>query len=109
MERSLERRQFGRVHLLAHGSGKTCTITVQGVGRKADLIDISAGGARLKLPPPPLDPGAARLVFSACEIEDGGLLQNLSATVQWRNGFEVGLQFRPELNASLRVLQNLVS
>lgn len=109
METSLERRQFGRVHLLAHGRGKTCTISAQGVGRKADLIDISAGGARLKLSPPPLDPGAARLVFSVCELEDCGLLQNLSATVQWRNGLEVGLQFRPELNASVRELQDLVS
>ena len=109
MEPSLERRQFGRVHLLAHGRGKTCTITVQGMGRKADLIDISAGGARLKLSPPPLDPGDVKLVFSACDLDDGGLLQNLSATVQWRNGFEIGVQFRPELNASVRELQNLVS
>lgn len=108
MEANQERRQFSRIHMLAHGRGKFCAVTVARAEREAALIDISAGGARLKFPPPPLEPVVKDMVFSVKNLSDGGLLQNLSATVQWRKGDEIGLQFRPELDVPLRVLQELV-
>lgn len=109
MDTNLERRQFSRIHLMAHGRGKTCTIKVPGAERTADLIDISAGGARLKFAPPPPEAGMKNVVFAVNNLDDGGLLQDLPASIQWRNGLEVGVQFRPELEVSVRELQNLVS
>jgi len=108
MEANQERRQFSRIHMLAHGRSKFCAVKVAHAEREAALIDISAGGARLKFPPPPVEPTVKNMVFSAKDLKDNGLLQNLNATVQWRKGDEIGLQFHPELDVPLRVLQDLV-
>lgn len=108
MEADHERRRFGRIHLLAHGRDKTCAIRVAQAEREAALIDISAGGARLKFAPPPFDPSVKGLTFSVRNLDDGGLLQELSATVQWRRGDEIGVQFQPELEVALHRLQELV-
>ncbi|HWR04689.1 MAG TPA: PilZ domain-containing protein [Humidesulfovibrio sp.] len=108
MEAEQERRRFGRIHLLAHGRDKICSVRAEHAEREAALIDISAGGARLKFVPPPLDAAVRNVVFSVRNLDDGGLLQSLSATVQWRRGDEVGVQFRPELDVPLQVLQRLV-
>ncbi|MBI5519862.1 MAG: PilZ domain-containing protein [Desulfovibrio sp.] len=109
MEQNLERRQFSRIHLIAHGRGKFCAVKLANTEREAALIDISAGGARIKFPPPPLQQAVKGLVFSVKALDDGGLLQNLQATIRWRHEDEVGLQFQPELDVPLRVLQDLVS
>lgn len=108
METDQERRRYGRVHLLAHGRNKTCAVRVQQTEREAALIDISAGGARLKFAPPPLDPLVKGLQLSVKGLDDGGLLQGLPATVQWRRGDEIGVQFRAELAVALHRLQELV-
>lgn len=109
MEANTERRQFSRIHLVAHGRSKFCAVQVAHSEREAALIDISAGGARLKFPPPPLEQAVKGVVFSVKNLDDRGLLQNLRATVRWRRDDEIGLQFEPELDVPLRVLQDLVS
>lgn len=108
MEADQERRRFGRVHLLAHGRDKTCAVRLVHAEREAALIDISAGGARLRFVPPPLDPTVKGLTLSVMNLKDGGLLQGLTAAVRWRRGDEIGVQFQPELDVPLRVLQELV-
>jgi len=108
MDKPHERRQFGRLHLLAYGRDKTCAIHIGGIKCQADLIDVSAGGARLKhVPPPPL-PSHPELVFSVPSLDDGGLLQNLPATVRWRNGDELGIKFDQSLDVAISTLQRLV-
>jgi hypothetical protein len=108
MENPQERRQYGRLNLLAYGQGKTCTLELDGVRCQADLIDISAGGARLKHLPPPAIPQGKALVFSVERIDDGGLLQKLAATIRWRNGQELGIQFDTALDVAIVTLQKLV-
>jgi len=103
-----ERRQFGRLHLLAYGQGKLCKLELGGVLCKADLIDISSGGARLKTCPPPELPEKKELLFSVADTDDNGLLQKLSATVRWRNGQEVGIKFDNELGVAVSTLQRLI-
>ena len=108
MEQTHERRQYGRLNLLAYGQGKTCTLELGGVRCQCDLIDISAGGARVKHQPPPALPGDKELVFTVDKIDDGGLLQRLPATVRWRNGSELGIQFDTSLEVAIVTLQKLV-
>ncbi len=103
-----ERRQFGRVHLLAHGRDRTCTIAYGGRLGQAVLIDISAGGARIKCAPPPPGAEVTLLVLHVANVNDGGRLQNLAGSIRWRNGEELGVQFATELDIGLRTLQDLV-
>jgi len=108
MESPLERRRFGRLHLLAYGRDKLCIVENGGVRCQAVLIDISSGGARLLNSPPPDLPSGKSLVFSVQDLDDGGLLQKLSATIRWRNGLEFGIKFEPSLEVGIHTLQRLV-
>ncbi|MHC1751168.1 PilZ domain-containing protein [Humidesulfovibrio sp.] len=104
----MERRQFGRLNLLAHGRGRVCTVEYKGGAGKADLIDISAGGARIKCIPPCPGEEIRKVRLRVDNINDNGLLQRLEGEIRWRNGQECGIQFLPELEISLRTLQDLV-
>lgn len=104
----MERRQFGRLNLLAHGRGRVCTVEYKGGAGKADLIDISAGGARIKCIPPCPGQEIRKVRMRVENINDNGLLQGLEGEIRWRNGQEFGIQFLPELEVSLRTLQDLV-
>jgi len=109
MDSPLERRRYGRLHLLAYGRDKLCTVEIDGVCCVAALIDISSGGARLKHVPPPTLPASAKaLTFSVQKLDDGGLLQQLAATVRWRNGHEFGIKFDQNLDVGIHTLQKLV-
>jgi len=108
MDDPRERRQFGRLHLLAYGQGKVCTLELGGTHCRADLIDISSGGARLKHSPPPELPDKKELVFSVSDTDDNGRLQKLSATIRWRNGLEFGIKFDEELDLAVSALQKMV-
>ncbi|MDR3640360.1 MAG: PilZ domain-containing protein [Humidesulfovibrio sp.] len=107
-EYTQERRQYGRLSLLAYGQGRICTLEFDGLRCKADLIDISAGGARLRHTPPPDLPDAKTLVLTIHGVEDGGLLQKLSASIRWRNGQEIGVKFAQDLEVGVSTLQRLV-
>lgn len=103
-----ERRQYDRVPLLAYGQGKTCILELGGKSIHADLIDISAGGARVRMKTPLAEGATKNLVFSVLAVEDKGLLQKLSAVIRWQNGPELGLQFAHELDAAVSTLQRMV-
>lgn len=104
-----ERRQFGRLNLLAYGQGKTCTLEFGGTRCQAELIDISAGGARLKWQGTQGDPAVKQVVFSLCGGSDGGQLQGLASVIRWRHGQELGIQFVHELEVPVSTLQKMVS
>jgi len=108
MGNGIERRQFGRLNLLAHGRGRVCTVEFQGGAGKADLIDISAGGARIKCVPPGPGEEIRKVRLRVENINDHGLLQRLEGEIRWRNGQEFGIQFTPELEVGLKTLQDLV-
>jgi hypothetical protein len=107
-EQTHERRHYGRLNLLAYGQGRTCTLEFDGVLCLADLIDISSGGARLRHIPPPGIPDSKSLVLSVRDVDDGGLLQKLSASIRWRSGEEIGVQFALDLEVGVSTLQRLV-
>lgn len=108
MGNGIERRQFNRLNLLAHGRGRVCTVDYQGGTGKADLIDISAGGARIKCMSPCPGEDVRKLRLSVDGVDDKGLLQRLEGEIRWRNGQEFGIQFVRELEVGLRTLQDLV-
>ena len=108
MANGSERRQFGRVHLLAHGRDRTCTIVYGDTVGQAMLIDISAGGARIRCTPPPPGLDVTQLVLHVAVVNDAGRLQNLAGSVRWRDGTELGVQFVNELDLGVRALQDLV-
>jgi hypothetical protein len=73
-----------------------------------ELVDISAGGARLKLKAQfPLS--GKGLVLSVHGVNDGGRLQNLSAQIRWRTDQEFGIQFDANLDLTVSELQRLIS
>lgn len=103
-----ERRSYIRVQLLAYGQGKRCTLEIAGVRHQADLIDISAGGARLKLMQSLAASNAKTLLFSVLDVQDDGLLQKIPATTRWYTGQEIGIQFVQELDTAVTTLQRMV-
>lgn len=108
MDNGSERRQFSRVHLIAHGRDRGCTIEFGGRAAKAALIDISAGGARIKCLPPCPGEDVRKLVLRVDNVNDKGRLQGLTGDIRWRNGLELGVQFHTELDMGLRDLQDIV-
>jgi len=107
MQSGSERRQFKRLNLLAHGRGRVCTLEFEGGPWQASLIDISAGGARIRCTRA-LGAEVRTLVFSVDSVDDKGLLKRLESVVRWRNEQECGLQFKSELEVGLHTLQELV-
>ena len=103
-----DRRQYVRVPLLAYGQDKTCTLEFGGKRCKADLIDISSGGARLRLIDPPAGVELKALIVSVAGVNDNGILQNLASALRWRSGQEIGVQFEEELHIAMSTLQRLV-
>jgi len=103
-----ERRQYTRFSLCAYGCDKACTVELGGSRLTADLVDISAGGARLKLSAPLPELTGKELVFSVDSAPGGALLQKIPAEIRWRKGQEIGIKFGKELVIGLSDLQRLV-
>jgi c-di-GMP-binding flagellar brake protein YcgR len=103
-----ERRSYTRINLCAYSCGKSCTLEIDGKPTSATLVDISSGGARLRLPAPLADEPAGLVRLSVLGVQDKGLLQNLQGQVRWRNGQELGVKFETALDIGLSDLQRLV-
>jgi len=97
------------MNLLAHGRDRICVLEFEGGPGKAGLIDISAGGARIKCSPPCPGENVRTLVMRVEDVQDNGLLKGLECEIRWRSGQEFGVQFTAELNVGLRTLQDIVS
>jgi len=108
MESHSERRQYARVQLCAYGVDTVCCIKHGQQCYRLDLVDLSSGGARLKMKEPLPDFTVKALVLSVTGVKDDGRLQNLSAQVRWRSGQEIGVQFENQLNLPVSELQRLI-
>lgn len=109
MQNVTERRAYVRIHLRAYACDKTCTLVLNGRRLTACLVDLSVGGARLRLQEPLGAPKDQVLAFSMDNTKDGGLLQNLTANVRWQSDREIGIQFETALEVGVSALQKLVS
>lgn len=108
MENHADRRKYARVQLCAYGVGTVC-IVMQGQKRcQLDLVDISSGGARLRVKDSLPEFVDNRLSLSIHGIKDNGRLQNLVAQIRWRSDKELGVQFENQLDMPLSDLQRLV-
>jgi len=104
-----ERRAYKRIQLLAYACNKTCTLVLERERLIAHVVDVSAGGARLRAQNPH---GASRglaLTFSLNEVDDGGLLQLRTACVRWTSDLELGIEFDQNLGVGVSALQKLLS
>jgi len=108
MERPEERRSYIRIPMCAYSCGKFCSVEVNGGRLSASLVDISAGGARLRLAAPLPEPPLLALIVSVDDVQDNGLLKNLKAQIRWRSGQEIGVKFDKALGIGLSDLQRLV-
>ena len=108
METHVDRRLYARVQLCAYGVDTVC-IVIQGQERcHLDLVDLSTGGARLKLKELAPKFNDKRLTLSVHGVKDGGRLQNLSAQIRWQSEQEIGVQFDIPLDMTITELQSLI-
>jgi hypothetical protein len=103
-----DRREYTRIPMCAYSCGKLCSLELGGASASASLVDISAGGARLRLAAPLPEVPAEGLHLSVLGVADKGLLQDLPARIRWRNGQELGVKFDVALGIGLSDLQRLV-
>jgi hypothetical protein len=106
-----ERRKFTRIDLRAYACDHRCHIAKPQDTFDALLIDISPGGARLKMPEPlggiPLARG--ELVTLDTKLRSArSALDSIQAEVRWVGEIDFGIQFVPELDLTAGDLQRLL-
>jgi hypothetical protein len=92
----------------AYSYGKFCALDLNGVQAKASLVDISAGGARLRLTAPMQTKPSGLVLVSVLDVDDKGALKNLRGQIRWSTGQELGVKFDTALIIGLSDLQRLV-
>lgn len=106
-----ERRLYTRLSMQAYAVNVTCRLLADGLTHRVNLVDISAGGARLRFDRP-FDPErfplGSSLSFSLENRPDQGLLQSRDAEVRWCTEQELGLRFLSPLPLGAAALQTLV-
>lgn len=108
MDQFTERRAYVRIHPRAYACEKTCTLLVEGKTVTACLVDLSAGGARLKLSMALEGPKDQAIVFTLDDVPHKGRFSALPSRVRWRNGVEIGIQFDAPLDMGVSTLQKLI-
>ncbi len=108
METQEDRRLYARISLCAYGVDTVCVVKHGQERFHLDLVDLSSGGARLKMKDTESQITDKRLVLSVHGVKDGGRLQNLPAQVRWQSGREIGVQFDIPLEMALTELQGLI-
>lgn len=102
-----ERREYERIRPRAYGVDTACTVVVAGATVTGELIDISAGGARLKLPGCTAATGQAVTLTVQCGTETLAL-RGLAGDIRWVSAPEVGVRFNERLELGVTALQKLV-
>ncbi|MBU1228569.1 MAG: PilZ domain-containing protein [Proteobacteria bacterium] len=108
MDSHAERRQYTRVQLCAYGVNKMCDAVLGSLRCSMELVDISAGGARLKLKCALQESAGGRLALSVQGVQDRGRLQNMACQIRWRTAQEIGVQFEAQLKIPLSELQRII-
>ena len=107
-----ERRKHLRIQLLAYGFNHECAIHKLGDSIKAQLIDISSAGARLKLTGPAwnFDPGRGDVIAFNPGINGVPELSvDIKAEIRWVQEDEIGLSFKKELSLTASDLQRFLT
>ena len=72
---------------------KVCLHTTGGKILNCDLLDVSPGGARLKLPPGEVRrKGGEKVMLQVSSLPLGSLLNNKQALVIWADGQQLGMR-----------------
>ena len=72
---------------------KVCLNTENGKIVNCELLDVSPGGARLKLPPGEMRrKGGEKVSLQIPSLPLGGLLNNKQALVIWTDGHQLGMR-----------------
>jgi len=107
-----ERRKFTRIAMRAYASEHHCGAAKGSLRLTVQLIDISPGGARLKLTSPlggvPLARGD-RITLDTGLQSARAPLDNLAGEVRWIGEIDFGVQFMPELDLTAGDLQRLLA
>jgi PilZ domain len=92
-----ERRQYERVAVNYHANGYDCTVEIEGKYYSARLMDISAGGARLKLSDAPAYHAYGMYGTVKDDYYGQPYLKGVNYTVAWHNDYEMGISFAQPL------------
>lgn len=109
MQDQSERRAYERIPLLAYARDKCCRLANGQGSFKASLVDISIGGARIRLDTASALDRGSTVRFSLDCAKSKGLLQEIESTVRWMAGQDLGIRFEIPLGLPLRTLQDMVS
>jgi hypothetical protein len=107
-----ERRKHPRIQLLAYGFNHECAIRKLDDSIQANLIDISPGGARLKLTGAGWNFDPAR--GDAISFNPGiqalpELCADIPAEIRWIREGEIGIFFQKELSLAVSDLQRFLT
>ncbi|MCK9240826.1 PilZ domain-containing protein [Desulfocurvus sp.] len=105
----MERRRHLRITLKAYGLNHVCALRLDGTTREAFIVDISAGGARLRPKDGRPAPGRGQVLeletrFRGVSEADG----RRRGVVRWAAGEEFGMAFDQELPYGVSDLQCLL-
>lgn len=104
-----ERRAYERIPLLAYARDKSCRLASGQDSFQASLVDISNGGARIRLGNGSVLARGQALRFSLECGRSKGLLQEIESSVRWMAGLDLGIRFDTPLGLPLITLQDMVS
>lgn len=104
-DRMEDRREHFRINLVADEYDYPCRIRYGEHEYKARLLDVSTGGARLRVYGGGADlGGAGRGMYLHATINEPGHLQNIPYHTRWYRGNEMGVEFEPPLRADREAL-----
>lgn len=106
-----ERREHYRICLEMDGHDCPCRIRYGDHEYKARLLDVSAGGARLRVYGGGADlggPGRGMYLHAALGLP--GSMQNVPYRTRWYRGNEMGVEFEPHLRgAPVELMRGMVA
>lgn len=72
---------------------KVCMLTGTGKILDCELLDVSPGGARLKMPPGELRrKGGEKVTLQVSSLPLGSLFNNKQALIIWTDGYQLGMR-----------------
>lgn len=104
-----ERRRYNRVAVNNHANGYDCTIEIEGMYYSASLMDISSGGARLKLTEAPSYDAYGKSGNVKDDYYEQPYLKDKYYTVAWHNEYYMGIAFTEPLSKETEALYSYYS
>lgn len=104
-----ERRRYDRVDVNYHVNNYDCTVEIDGMYYSARLVDISSGGARLKLSDAPAYDAYGMYGKIKDDYYEQPYLQGVYYTVAWHNDYDMGISFTEPLSKKTDALYDYYS